>query len=108
MDCFIADETFEALRYICYGFAAIAFEFAIKEGHTVTYCRVNQDVNEHHFSNTRASVGGHDNPNEAECNRAAVVSTILRLTRMNKGNCSELNERTTQMSLQRQRSKFKK
>jgi hypothetical protein len=32
MDHFIPNETFEALQYICYGFAAVFFEFAIKEG----------------------------------------------------------------------------
>jgi hypothetical protein len=68
MDRFIPNETFEALQYICYGFAAVFFEFAVKEGQNVTCHRVNQDVNEHHFGNTRASIGGHDNLNKVECN----------------------------------------
>ena len=79
----------------------------MKEGQTMTCSHISEDVNKHHFGNTRTSIGGHDNPNEAECNHAAVISTVLRLTQMKKGNCSELKEGTTQMTLEKKCQKFK-
>jgi len=87
---FIPDETFSSLQSVCYGFAAAAYYLAKEKGNLLTFCRINQDVNEHHFGNVRAAAGSHNNPNQQECMAAVATSCVIRLYQVEKGNCSTL------------------
>jgi hypothetical protein len=111
-DRFIPKETFNSMKYVCYGFAAMIFEIAKKENRRLSLCRVGQDVNEHHFGNARASVRSHSNPNQREAMAAISTSSLVRLQRISKGNCSELRDKQTEIdvktALSLKRRKFKK
>jgi hypothetical protein len=53
-DWFIPDDTFSTLQYF----------LTKKDGRRLTLCRINQDINEHHFGNVRNGAGSHNNPNQ--------------------------------------------
>ena len=87
---FIPGPTFDALQSVCYGFASAIYFLCKTKNRRLTLCRINQDVNEHHFGNVRTAAGSHNNPNQRECMAAVATSCVVRLLRMEKGNCSTL------------------
>ena len=68
----------------------------------------NQDLLEHHFRNIRGASGDQKNPTAAQCEHAAMNSTVIRLTRNSKGkgnNDSAELQGTTQKLHKRQRKR---
>lgn len=98
---FLPNETFSSLQSACYGFAAAAYFLAIGKNQRLSFCQINHDVNEHHFGNVRAATGSHNNPTQKDCMAAIATSCVIRLYRVEKGNCSTLlGTKRTQLPLE--------
>jgi hypothetical protein len=99
---FIPNDTFSALQSVCYCFVAAGYFLTKKDGQRLTFCRINQDVNEHHFGNVRTAARSHNNPNQRECMAAVATSCDICLFRVEKGNWRSvlLGTKRTQLPLE--------
>jgi hypothetical protein len=75
---FLTQETYDSFHYVCLSFASMLYYLAKGKGQTMILKRINQDVNEKHFCNTRVAGGSTDNPCEAHANRSAINSHATR------------------------------
>jgi hypothetical protein len=78
------------LQSVCYGFVPAVYFLTKQGGWHLTLCRINQDMNEHHFGNVWNGAGSHNNPNQWECLAAIATSCVICLYRVEKENCSVL------------------
>ena len=88
-------ETFRSLKHICYGFAALTHDKCVKDGHSFSLSRINQDAAEHHFGHCRQQGGSTDTLMEGEWESCTNISGISRLSYAQNRNCSSKQNRTT-------------
>jgi hypothetical protein len=108
-DKFLTVESFRSLKSICYGFAAIIYEFCEKEDRVINLSKINQDINEKHNGNVRQEAGGTDNPSQVQVMASVDRSAVARLGFLDNGNCTNnpAEQRTT-VPLKKQVPKKKK
>jgi hypothetical protein len=81
-------DAFRSLKSICYGFAAIIYDFCLWQHRVINLSKINQDVNEKHNGNARQEGGGTNAPTQVHVMASVDNSAATRLAWVDKGDCT--------------------